>query len=51
MGDAILKEPSNRAQAPAALVQTGFNDVQSVVQRLEMEKENWDEDILDDGFV
>ena len=44
MSTGILKVSANRAQAPAALVQ-------SVVQQLEMEQENWDVEIIDDGVV
>ena len=51
MGAGILKVAANRAQAPAALVQSSTNGVQSVVAQLEIELENWDEDILDDGVA
>ena len=43
MGAKILKVLANRAQAPAALVHSG-------VQQLEMEHKNWDEDILKMGL-
>ena len=36
----ILKVPANRAQAAAAIVQSGANDFQFVVQQLEMEQRN-----------
>jgi len=47
----ILKVLANRAQATAALGQDGTNNVESVVQELEEEQEEWDEEILDDGVV
>ncbi|CAM6073743.1 unnamed protein product [Sphagnum tenellum] len=47
----ILKVPTNRAQAAAALGQDGANNVESVVQELEEEQEDWDEEVLDDGVV
>ena len=40
MGAGVTQVPVNRAQALAALVQSGANDVQSVVAQLEMEQEN-----------
>jgi hypothetical protein len=51
MNAGILKVPANRAQAAAALGQDGTNNVESVVQELEEEQEDWDEEILDDGVV
>jgi hypothetical protein len=51
MNVGILKVPANRAQATAALGQDGANNVESVVQELEEEQEDWDEEILDDGVV
>ncbi len=51
MNVGILKVPANRAQATAALGQDGTNNVESVVQELEEEHEEWDEEILDDGVV
>ncbi len=51
MNAGILKVPANRAQATAALGQDGTNNVESVVQELEEEQEEWDEEILDDGVV
>ncbi len=51
MNAGILKVLTNRAQATAALGQDGANDVESVVQELEEEQEDWDEEILDDGVV
>ena len=36
MDAGILKVPANWKQAVAALVQSGANDMQSVVQQLEM---------------
>jgi len=51
MNAGILKVPANRAQAMAALGQDGTNNVESVVQELEEEQEEWDEEILDDGVV
>lgn len=47
----ILKVSVKRAQATAALAQDGANNVESVVQQLEEEQEDWDEEILDDGVV
>ncbi|CAK9234776.1 unnamed protein product [Sphagnum troendelagicum] len=47
----ILKVPTNCAQAAAALGQDGANNVESVVQELEEEQEDWDEEVLDDGVV
>jgi hypothetical protein len=38
-------------QAAAALGQDGTNNVESVVQELEEEQEDWDKEILDDGVV
>ena len=37
MGAGILKVPAKRSQEAAALVQSGSNDVQSVIRQLEME--------------
>jgi hypothetical protein len=51
MNASILKVPANRAQAATALGQDGANNVESVVQELEEEQEDWDEEILDDGVV
>ncbi|CAM6073756.1 unnamed protein product [Sphagnum tenellum] len=51
MNAGIPKVPTNRAQAAAALGQDGANNVESVVQELEEEQEDWDEEILDDGVV
>jgi hypothetical protein len=51
MNAGILKVSANRAQAAAALGQDGANNVESVVQELEEEQEDWDEEILDDGVV
>jgi hypothetical protein len=34
-----------------ALGQDGANNVESVVQELEEEQEDWDEEILDDGVI
>ncbi|CAK9200525.1 unnamed protein product [Sphagnum troendelagicum] len=48
MNAGILKVLTNRAQAAAALGQDGANNVESVVQELEEEQEDWDEEILDD---
>ena len=36
MGAGIHKVPANQVQAPAALVQSGANEMQSFVQQLEM---------------
>ncbi len=44
MNAGILKVPANRAQAMAALGQDSTNNVESVVQELEEEQEEWDED-------
>ncbi len=51
MNAGILKVSTNRAQATTALGQDGTNNVESVVQELEEEQEEWDEEILDDGVV
>jgi len=51
MNAGILKVPTNRAQAAAALGQDGANNVESIVQELEEEQEEWDEEILDNGVV
>ncbi|CAM6015769.1 unnamed protein product [Sphagnum balticum] len=51
MNAGILKVPVNRAQAAAALGQDSANNVESVIQELEEEQEDWDEEILDDGVV
>ncbi len=51
MNAGILKVPANRAQAAAALGQDNTNNVESIVQELEEEQEDWDEEILDDGVV
>jgi len=51
MNAGILKVLANRAQATATLGQDGTNNVESVVQELEEEQEEWDEEILDDGVV
>ncbi len=51
MNAGILKVPTNRAQVATALGQDGANNVESVVQELEEEQEDWDEEILDDGVV
>ncbi len=50
MNAGILKVPANRTQA-AALGQDDANNVESVVQELEEEQEDWDKEILDDGVV
>jgi folate-dependent phosphoribosylglycinamide formyltransferase PurN len=47
----ILKVLANRAQAATALEQDGTNIVESVVQELEEEQEDWDKKILDDNVV
>ncbi len=47
----ILKVPVNRAQAATALGQDGANNVESVVQELKEEHEDWDEEIFEDGVV
>ncbi|CAK9880792.1 unnamed protein product [Sphagnum jensenii] len=51
MNVGILKVPANRTQVAATLGQDDANNVESVVQELEEEKEDWDEEILDDGVV
>jgi hypothetical protein len=51
MNASIFKVPANRVQATAALGQDDANNVESVVQELEEEQEDWDEEILDDGVV
>jgi hypothetical protein len=51
MNVGIFKVLVNRAQAAATLEQDGANNVESVVQELEEEQEDWDEEILDDGVV
>jgi len=51
MNAGILKVPANQAQVTAALGQDDTNNVESVVQELEEEQEEWDEEILDDGVV
>jgi hypothetical protein len=51
MNAGILKVPANRAQAAAALGQDGANNMESVVQELEEEQEDWDKEILDNGVV
>jgi len=51
MNAGILKVSANRAQATIALGQDGTNNVESVVQELEEEQEEWDEEILDDGVI
>jgi hypothetical protein len=51
MNAGILKVPPNRRQAAAALGQDDTNNVESVVQKLEEEQEDWDEEIFDDGVV
>jgi hypothetical protein len=51
MNAGILKVPTNRAQAATALGQDGANNVESIVQELEEEQEEWDEEILDNGVV
>ncbi len=50
MNAGILKVPTNWAQA-VALGQDGANNVESVVQELEEEQEDWDKEILDNGVV
>ncbi|CAM6059074.1 unnamed protein product [Sphagnum tenellum] len=47
----ILKVLTNRTEAAATLGQDGANNVESVVQELEEEQEDWDEEILDDGVI
>jgi len=47
----ILKVPANQAQATATLGQDDTNNVESVIQELEEEQEEWDEEILDDGVI
>jgi hypothetical protein len=51
MNAGILIELVNRAQAATTLGQDGANNVESVVQELEEEEEDWDEEILNDGVV
>jgi len=51
MNAGILKVPTNRAQAATALGQDSTNNMESGVQELEEEQEDWDEEILDDGVV
>jgi len=51
MNVGILKVPTNRAQVTATLGQDGTNNVESVIQELEEEQEEWDEEILDDGVI
>jgi len=51
MNVGILKVPANRAKAAVALGQNGANNVESVVQELEEEQEDWDKEILDDGVI
>jgi len=51
MNVGILKMPANRAQVVTALGQDGANNVESVVQELEEEQEDWDEEILDNGVI
>jgi hypothetical protein len=51
MNAGILKVPTNRAQAATALGQDSANNMESIVQELEEEQEDWDEEILDDGVV
>jgi hypothetical protein len=51
MNAGILKVSTNRAQAAAALGQDNTNNVESVVQELEEEHEDWDKEILNDGVV
>ncbi len=47
----ILKVPANRVQATTAFRQDGANNVESVVQELEEEQEDWDKENLDDGVI
>ncbi len=51
MNASILKVPTNRAQAAAILGQDDTNNVESIVQELEEEQEDWDEEIIDDGVI
>jgi hypothetical protein len=51
MNVGILKVLTNQTQAATALGQDGANNVESIVQELEEEQEDWDEEILDDGVV
>jgi hypothetical protein len=51
MNAGILKVLTNQTQAATALGQDGANNVESIVQELEEEQEDWDEEILDDGVV
>ncbi len=53
MGARILKVPTNRQQAAAALptINSNVPSVDSVVEQLELEQNGWEEEILDDGVV
>jgi hypothetical protein len=51
MNAGILKVLANQAQAVTALGQDGANNVESPVQELEEEQEDWDKEILDNGVI
>jgi hypothetical protein len=53
MGANILKVPTNRQQVATALIMIGSDLplVESVVEQLELEQNDWDEEVLDDGVI